>query len=407
MLEMNKIIYNLVFNRKQQLNEKGTALVQIEAYLNKKRKYFSTNIYLTPTQWDKKKQIIKNHPNAEALNRMLYERIATIEQYELRLWQQGKVITLEALKEALLSDLKKSEKISFLPFFKNEITQSSLNESTKKNHLSTYHLLSLYKRDISFVDLNFEFISSFDLFLRLKGYHINTVAKHMKHLKRYVNVAINKDYIDIQNYPFKKYKIKTTSNLHTHLTPDELQMLEKLELTGNYTKLQGTLDAFLFCCYTGLRYSDFVSLSSENILLINNETWLIYKSVKTKVEVRLPLYLLFEGRSISILERYRDRLLSFFKLRDNSNINKELIKISQLSGLQKHISFHTARHTNATLLIYDGVNITTVQKLLGHKNIKTTQGYTEVMDMTIIRDLEKCTDKFFIQSNSSKIYHYK
>ena len=53
------------------------------------------------------------------------------------------------------------------------------------------------------------------------------------------------------------------------------------------------------------------------------------------------------------------------------------------------ISFHTARHTNATLLIYNGINITTVQKLLGHKSVKTTQVYTNVMDMTIIHDLEK------------------
>ncbi len=58
-------------------------------------------------------------------------------------------------------------------------------------------------------------------------------------------------------------------------------------------------------------------------------------------------------------------------------------------GYQKKISFHTARHTNATLLIYNGVNITTVQKLLGHKSVKTTQVYTNIMDMTIVHDLEK------------------
>jgi site-specific recombinase XerD len=77
-------------------------------------------------------------------------------------------------------------------------------------------------------------------------------------------------------------------------------------------------------------------------------------------------------------------------LKDNSNINKELDKIAHLAQLDKEISFHTARHTNASLLIYKGVNITTVQKLLGHKNVKTTQIYTHIMDSTIINDLEKC-----------------
>lgn len=71
-------------------------------------------------------------------------------------------------------------------------------------------------------------------------------------------------------------------------------------------------------------------------------------------------------------------------------MNKELIKIAQLAGLQKHISFHASRHTHATLLIYKGVNITTVQKLLGHKSVKTTQVYAHIMDITIVRDLENC-----------------
>ena len=171
--------------------------------------------------------------------------------------------------------------------------------------------------------------------------------------------------------------------------PEELERLENLILSGRYVKLQKSLDAFLFCCYAGMRYSDFINLSSENFVDINQETWLIYKSVKTGTEVRLPLYLLFSGKGIAILNKYRDNLEDFFHLRDNSNVNKDLIIITRLAGLSKRISFHCSRHTNATLLIYNGINITTVQKLLGHKSVKTTQVYTNVMDMTIMHDLEK------------------
>lgn len=117
--------------------------------------------------------------------------------------------------------------------------------------------------------------------------------------------------------------------------------------------------------------------------------WLFYTSIKTKIEVRLPLYLLFCGKCIEILNKYQDDFDAFFKLKDNSNINKELLRITKIAGLSKHISFHTARHTNATLLIYNGLNITTVQKILGHKNVKTTQIYSTVMDMTLVRELER------------------
>lgn len=383
---MNKIIYNLVYNRKKCLNKKGMALVQVEAYLGRKKKYFSTKVYLKPEQWDNKKLIVKNHPNADALNRLIYEFVATIEKKELELWQQGKRISLELLKNALTTQENNS---SFISFFRQEVMNSSLKDSTKRNHLSTLMLLQEFKKNITFSDLTFELISSFEYFLQLKGYHTNTIAKHMKHLKRHVNIAINKEYIEIQKYAFRKYKIKTIENKHTHLVPEELERLENLILSGRYVKLQKSLDAFLFCCYAGMRYSDFINFSSENFVDINQETWLIYKSVKTGTEVRLPLYLLFSGKGIAILNKYRDNLEDFFHLRDNSNVNKDLIIITRLAGLSKRISFHTARHTNATLLIYNGINITTVQKLLGHKSVKTTQVYTNVMDMTIIHDLEK------------------
>ena len=386
---MNKIIYSLVYNRKKSLNKRGVALVQVEAYLNRKKKYFSTKVYLRPDQWDAKKLLVKNHPNADALNRLIYEFMAMIEKRELELWQQGKPITLEILREMLSEQQEQEDKSSFIPFFKHEVMTSNLKESTKRNHLSTLALLQDFKKNVTFSDLTFESVSSFEYFLQSKGYHTNTIAKHMKHLKRHINVAINKEYMDIQKYAFRKYKIKTVENGHTHLAPEELEKMETLQLTGRYIKYQKTLDAFLFCCYAGMRYSDFVNMKPENIVEMHQETWLIYKSIKTGTEVRLPLYLLFNGKGIQILNKYQANLQDFFHLRDNSNVNKELIIITRLAGLSKKVSFHTARHTNATLLIYNGVNITTVQKLLGHKSEKTTQIYTNVMDMTIISDLEK------------------
>lgn len=386
---MEKISYNLVFNRKKRLNKKGMALVQVEAYLNRKKTYFSTKVYLQPDQWDTKRRMVKNHPNADVLNRMIYEHISLIEQTELGLWQQGKTISLELLKNSLEKPVSNAK--SFLAFFKDEVNKSSLKESTKQNHLSTLELLREFKKEVLFTDLTFEFVSSFDNYLQSKGYHLNTIAKHMKHLKRYVNVAINKDYMDVQKYAFRKYKIKSVEGSHTHLSPEELRKLEDLQLNGRFIKLQKTKDAFLFCCYAGLRYSDFVNLTAENIIEFQQETWLIYKSVKTGIEVRLPLYLLFEGKGIRILQRYKEELTEFFKLKDNSNINKELSTLSRLAGIGKRISFHTARHTNATLLIFGGANITTVQKLLGHKSVKTTQVYANIMDITVVRDLERTT----------------
>ena len=106
-----------------------------------------------------------------------------------------------------------------------------------------------------------------------------------------------------------------------------------------------------------------------------------------------------QGKAWKIQHRHLNNLPNFFHIKSNSSVNKELVRIGQMAGITKHFSFHTARHTNATLLIYNGVNITTVQKLLGHKNISTTQVYSEVMRSTIVKDLKKCMKKKEVQPN--------
>ena len=141
------------------------------------------------------------------------------------------------------------------------------------------------------------------------------------------------------------------------------------------------------CCYTGLRYSDFCQLTPENIIRVNGKRWLYFKSVKTDVEIRLPLHLLFEGKALAVLERY-DIVTDFAKIGPNSEANKYLVQLAALARIRKHITYHTARHTCATLLVHQGVPITTVQKLLGHTSVRTTEVYSEVLSNTIIRDLK-------------------
>ena len=383
---MKKISYRPVYNRKNRLNADGKALLQIEAYLEQKKIYFSTHIYLKPDQWDKNKKIIKKHPHAKELNYMLIEFILKLEQKELKIWKSGEEITLEQLKE---NNNPKTEN-SFLHFIHRDIEHSPIKESTKRNRKSTLKLLALFERNIKFKDVTPHFIHEFENSLYDKRYHTNTIAKHMKHLKVFVNSAIDKGYMSTKDYPFHRYRIKKCEGKHSFLLPEEIQKLENLKLPLPKASLSHTRDAFLFCCYTGLRYSDFTNMSEKNIIKINGAPWLIFQTIKTGAKVKLPLHLLFEGKAWKLLQKYRNQWSSFFAIKPNPTVNKELIKLGKLAHIEKHFSFHSARHTNATLLIYKGANITTVQKLLGHRNIATTQIYSEVMESTIVKDLKKC-----------------
>ena len=392
---MDKIKYRLVYNRKKQLNKQGTALVQVEASLNQRKIYFKTNIYLKPEHWDKCTAQVCNHPQANDLNSMLFEFVLHLQGIELSLWKRGVPATLSLLKDAMKKN--RPVNVTFPVFAKEYVTHSDRRESTKENLYTTITVLQEFRPGLDFKDITYTFLKDFEVYLRGKGNGINTVAKHLRQLRTLVNEAINQGYIHADAYPFRKFKIKQEKGRHEFLTPDELRKMENLEV--NDRKLRHVLDAFLFCCYVGLRFSDFCQLTPANFIRVNGKKWLHFKSIKTGIELRLPLHLLFEGRALAILDRYC--ITEFASLGSNSEVNKCLAQISEMARIKKHVTYHTARHTCATLLIHQGVPITTVQKLLGHTSVKTTEIYSEILSNTIVRDLKAVKRKRVVNNFQS------
>ena len=399
---MDKIKYRLVYNRKKQLNKQGTALVQVEASLNQRKVYFKTNVYLHPEHWDKRTSQVCNHPQANDLNAMLFEFVLHLQGIELALWKRGVPATLSLLKDAMKKN--RPVNVTFPVFAKEYVTHSDRRESTKENLYTTITVLQEFRSGLDFKDITYTFLKDFEVYLREKGNGINTVAKHLRQLRTLVNEAINQGYIHADAYPFRKFKIKQEKGRHEFLTPDELKKLENLEVSDR--KLRHVLDAFLFCCYVGLRYSDFCQLTPANFIRVNGKRWLHFKSIKTGIELRLPLHLLFEGKALAILDKYN--IAEFASLGSNSEVNKCLAQITMMARIKKHITYHTARHTCATLLIHQGVPITTVQRLLGHTSVKTTEIYSEILSSTIVRDLKavkrKRNNNVITQASSCNFY---
>lgn len=392
---MEKIRYRLVYNRKKHLNKQGTALVQVEASLNQRKIYFKTNIYIKPEHWDKRTSQVIGHPQANDLNSMLFEFVLHLQGIELALWKRGVPATLSLLKDAMKKN--RPINITFPIFAKEYVQHSDRRESTKENLFTTITVLQEFRPGLDFKDITYTFLKDFEVYLREKGNGINTVAKHLRQLRTLVNEAINQGYIHADAYPFRKFKIKQEKGSHEFLTPDELKKLENLEVHD--LKLRHVLDAFLFCCYVGLRFSDFCQLTPSNFIRVNGKRWLHFKSIKTGIELRLPLHLLFEGKALAILDRYC--ITEFASLGGNSEVNKALSVITSMARIKKHVTYHTARHTCATLLIHQGVPITTVQRLLGHTSVKTTEIYSEILSSTIVRDLKAVKRKRVVNNFQS------
>ena len=383
---MEKIRYRFVFNRKKALNKEGKALVQVEATLNQRKAYMTTHVYLKPEWWDKDKKLVVNHPQAEGLNLMLWQFVLDLQNAEIEMWKRGVTPTLAMIKGCG----RGLPEVTFKGFSDKMIEQSDRSEKTKENLRSTVRAVCNFRKGINFNDLTYTFLKDFEQHLRKSGKRTNTVGKHMRQLRTIINEAINHGIIKADDYPFKKYKIKSERGHFEWLTPQELRRLENLKLTNKGQR--HILDAFLFCCYTGLRYSDFVRMKPDWIEKINGKPWLHFFTKKTHTEVRLPLSLLFDGKALAVINKYGD-ISKLAHIYGNHDTNVALAHVMEAAKIDKRATFHSARHTCATLLVYKGVPITTVQKILGHSQLRTTQVYSEIMPETMVKDLSKTLKK--------------
>ena len=384
-----KVRYRLVYFKKRNLSGDNSAVIQVEASQCGCKKYFSTGVYVMPDHWDNKKKKIIGHPNADMLNAYLFEFIINIERVELNLWKRGVSPTLNLIKEHLNSGNELSG--SFKEICRNVILDSSRCISTKKNLMSTLNSLIKFRQDFTWSDINYAFLQQFELRLNRQRFAKNTVIKHLRNLRTLLNEAVLLGHLSAENNPFGVFKIPQHISQHIFLCSDELQRLENLCPDGY---LMHVRDAFLFCCYTGLRFSDFCLLKSNCFLNENGCLWLKMRTKKTSVEIAIPLNLVFNGKAVQIINRYSSIEL-FAKIGSNSRVNSHLKILQKMAAISTKLTFHVARHTCATLLCHRGVPITTVQKILGHTKVSTTQIYQEVMSETIINDLRRANELSF------------
>jgi len=156
----------------------------------------------------------------------------------------------------------------------------------------------------------------------------------------------------------------------TFLLLDELKLLEHAYCHPRVK------NAFLFCCYTGLRFSDVKALTWVQIQPEAERVYLYYRQQKTNKTERMPL----AKQAIKYLPKRRKDTDKVFDLPTHSTMRYHLAAWEKAAGLKKHISFHSSRHTFATLALTVGVDLKTVSTLLGHSEIRTTEIYAKIID---------------------------
>jgi site-specific recombinase XerD len=226
-------------------------------------------------------------------------------------------------------------------------------------------------------DINYSFALRYQQLLRANKNNENSVIAKTKALKTIVHFAEKKGIIDKD--PLAILKLKEIKGNKEHLTPDELDILEKLYDQHTLPPVQeAVLKYFLFSCYTGLRYSDIITLKYFDI----KNNCVVTTQEKTDKPVVVPLISKAKGLLAT------DAIGNCFKTYSNQVSNRNLKLIIKAAGIDKKISYHCSRHTFGTLSIFWGIPMEVVAELMG-VDFKTVKIYAQIVDEVKSREMLK------------------
>ena len=373
---------------------------------NGERAEFQTGRKIAPENWDNGKQQAKGKTTeAKLLNAYLNQLRNKVYLKEIELMQRGYLITARLLRDAVIDKVEAlNEKtlfqvlaehneeqkklvgngVSKATYFISEYTDRLLKEYVKQKH---------NREDLFLRELNLSFIQSFHTFLKIdKGMAQNSSTKHLKLLKKIINMAVANSYITYN--PFTTYKIEREPVEIDFLDEEELRKI--INFDTPLPRLERAKDMFLFGCFTGLAYIDIKTLAPEHFEKDSaGRIWIKKKRVKTGVLSRIPLLPIAK----LILDKYKggEKLLP---IQDPADINKYLKDIAILCGINKRICFHTSRHTFAsTVTLANNISLEVVSKMLGHTNTRMTTHYAKLIDKCIGEQMDKLMDTFSGEAN--------
>lgn len=278
--------------------------------------------------------------------------------------------------------------VSFLDFILSEAKKLNRNQFvTCARHLENFSK----GKDILFSDITVPFLEKFAASMKGKVSH-NTVVLYMVMVSTALNRAVKQGIID--ESPFNNYKKPTPQeSTRTFLELHEIKALKETIIPCEPQICQ----AFLFSCFTGLRRSDVIGLKKEHIITEKDKDGvpqqILYirpiKSTNTSGKL-LKVPLSAQAQTIlSEVVNYKQTDLVFGALPASETIGRWLKQWAKAAGLKKHVHFHMARHTFATLCLTSNIDVYTTSKLLGHSSISTTQVYAKIIDEKKLNEIRK------------------
>ncbi|WP_396167139.1 site-specific integrase [Flavobacterium sp.] len=393
-------------------NSAGQFPIYVRLTVDGKRLEFSSKKFIDPSKWSAELTKMKGQSeDARSINEYLDLIKSKVYTIQMDLIHRNENITIEVFKNILNGTQARQRFL--IPIFQEhnnkikellgiEYAPGTLERyETSLKHTKNFLIWKYNISDIDISKIDHAFITDYEFYLRsVRKCANNTAVKYIKNFNKIIKLCLANDWLD--KNPFSNYKSKVKEVERVYLSEEEIQNIINKDFKTE--RLSLVRDIFLFSCFTGLAYIDVKNLTKSHISIgIDGDKWIFTHRQKTETASKIPVLPVTQ----MIIDKYEnhphaineEKLLPILS---NQKMNAYLKEIAAVCEIEKELTFHIARHTFATTItLTNGVPIESVSKMLGHKNLRTTQHYAKVLDKKVSEDMKILRDKFSLIPNEN------
>lgn len=370
----------IVFDRKKQVEKTGMGKIELFIYLSRGEKKYEVVGISTTDSWE-----------SDALSKNIQAKMKHYEQIINAMKMLGEEMTVENFNQHVLAEenpTKSENKVlfnghdqrqNFVEWCRERLEQENLAKNSIKDINVALNFVESSGLLKTFADLTVANVVAFDNWLRLpKNKSDYTIHGYHKKVGKYCRLLWRLEMISSNPYDHVKFP-KGSNKERNPLTEDELIRMRNLKYKGHLDRAR---DLFIFMAYTGLAFADMEIFDFDTMTEQRDDyTYIDGDRVKTGSNYFTPIL----PPAMEVLKKYDYKL----PVRSNQKINDYLHIIESDLHLNKPVTCHIGRHSFATMMLSYGFTLEEVKKMLGHKDIKTTQIYAKLSSSVVEKSVKK------------------
>ena len=395
--------------RRTRVTKAGLAPILSRITVNGIAAEIPVKCHIYPERWDQTKERATGKDKLSTeVNTYLDSYRARVLEIRREIEQEGKEVSVFEIKERLTHPAKTrmflEEFAAYCEKRQKEvgvmITKHTLYKYRRAlRYLSEYTVEEYKKSDLPLSSINYYYIEGFKLHIQTRHCcRHNGAVNLLKVVRTFFLYCIRNEWID--KSPMKDMKlVEEPTEVRANLSKSELERMLVKAMPNE--RIERVRDIFVFCCLTGLAFTDVHSLGPEHLGRDEKgKLWIIKPRNKTGIKSTIPLLPI----AMQILDKYADNPTCKMKGKllpvcSNQRMNSYLTELADLCGIDKKLTTHCARHTFASVAGNYGMPLKVIARILGHAKVKMTEHYTHLWESTVSEEMEKLGEKIDLSAS--------